>query len=196
MENVKENQNNLHPDNKEFIENITPVASVSTKEKYYLSTVYEDVVYDNDDNLELVAARYILRNVKTHEMKEASKEDLVNFEIVSKDDENDIDDEFTITRDDRYVDVEVSSFSNAFPVIEDKSPLDIQTEGDYYKQGSIQPIEYIHANKMGYVEGCIVKYITRYKFKNDGKDAVKDLKKIKHYVDLLLKLEYGQDNNH
>ena len=100
--------------NKEFTENITPVAPVNTKEKYYLTTVYDDVIDGDDGNLELVAARYILRNVKTNEMKEVSKEDLANFEIVSNDDKDDIDDEFTITTDDRYVDVEMSSFSNVF----------------------------------------------------------------------------------
>lgn len=74
------------------------------------------------------------------------------------------------------------------------SALSTQTEGDYYKQGSIQPIEYIHANNMGYIEGCIVKYITRYKFKNGGVDGLKDLKKIKHYIDLLIELEYNKED--
>lgn len=102
-------------------------------------------------------------------------------------------------KSEKCADVEVSSFSDAFPKInndlEYSDPLDVQVEGDYYKQGGIQPIEYIHSNKLGYIEGCVVKYITRYKFKNNGKDCIKDLKKIKHYIDLLIKLEYGQDNN-
>ena len=60
--------------------------------------------------------------------------------------------------------------------------LAVQVGGNHYKQFKIQPIEFILANNLGYIEGNIVKYICRYKFKN----GVEDLKKIKHYVDLLL----------
>ena len=69
----------------------------------------------------------------------------------------------------------------------DTSALNTQVAGDHYKDMAIQPVVYIHANKMGFMEGCIVKYISRYKEKN-GKQ---DLLKIKHFVDLLLELEYG-----
>ena len=68
------------------------------------------------------------------------------------------------------------------------SALNTMIGGDHYKQGSIQPIEYIYANKLGYIEGCVIKYITRYKLKN-GKE---DLEKIKHYIDLLIELEYSE----
>jgi len=70
----------------------------------------------------------------------------------------------------------------------DASALDTQVAGDHYKDMAIQPVVYIHANKMGFMEGCIVKYISRYKEKN-GKQ---DLLKIKHFVDLLLELEYPE----
>ena len=68
------------------------------------------------------------------------------------------------------------------------SALDTQVAGDHYKDLAIQPVVYIHANKMGFMEGCIVKYISRYKDKN-GKQ---DLLKIKHFVDLLIELEYPE----
>ena len=45
----------------------------------------------------------------------------------------------------------------------------------------IQPIDFILENNLGFVEGCIVKYICRY----DQKGGDEDLKKIKHYCDIL-----------
>lgn len=69
------------------------------------------------------------------------------------------------------------------------NPLEIQVAGSHYKSKGIQPIEYIHANGLNFSEGSIVKYITRWR----DKGGVEDLKKIKHYVDLLIEMErkYG-----
>ena len=63
--------------------------------------------------------------------------------------------------------------------------LETQIGGDHYKNRAIQPVEYIHANGLGYCEGAIVKYITRWR----DKGGREDLEKIKHYVDLLIQLE-------
>ena len=60
--------------------------------------------------------------------------------------------------------------------------LETQIGGDHYKELSIQPIEYILANKLGFCEGNVIKYITRYKSKN----GLEDLKKAKHYIDMLI----------
>ena len=65
------------------------------------------------------------------------------------------------------------------------SALDVQVAGSHYKDKPIQPVEYIHANKLGFLEGCIVKRITRWR----DKDGFRDLEKIKHEVDLLIELE-------
>jgi hypothetical protein len=70
--------------------------------------------------------------------------------------------------------------------MKNKSALNTQVGGAHY-QLKIQPIEYIHKNNLSFIQGNIVKYITRYKDKN-GKQ---DLEKIKHYVDLLIEMEYG-----
>lgn len=59
--------------------------------------------------------------------------------------------------------------------------------GKHYSDLPIQPIRYIYANNLGFIEGNIVKYITRYKDKNKNED----IEKIIHYAKLLLKLEYG-----
>ena len=54
-----------------------------------------------------------------------------------------------------------------------------------------QPAEYCHKNKMGGLESAVVKYVTRYKEKN-GKT---DLEKAIHCIELLIQLEYGDDDN-
>lgn len=69
------------------------------------------------------------------------------------------------------------------------SALDKQVSGKHYKGCNIQPVEYIHANGLGYFEGNVIKYVTRYKDKN-GKA---DLEKAIHYLELLIELEY-KDN--
>lgn len=68
------------------------------------------------------------------------------------------------------------------------SALDTQVAGGHYKHRAIQPVEYIHANGLGFLEGCIVKRITRWRDK-PATDRFEDLRKIKHEVDLLIELE-------
>lgn len=66
-----------------------------------------------------------------------------------------------------------------------KSALDIQVAGNHYKDLAIQPVEYIHANGIGYFEGNVIKYVSRWRAKN----GIKDLEKAKHYIELLIELE-------
>lgn len=65
------------------------------------------------------------------------------------------------------------------------SALQQQVGGDHYRAKGIQPIEYIHANNLGFCEGNVVKYVTRWKEKG-GED---DLRKAIHYLELLIQLE-------
>ena len=69
------------------------------------------------------------------------------------------------------------------------NPLNIQVGGSHYKNFKIQPIEFIQKNNLSFIQGCIIKYICRYKDKN----GLQDLEKIKHYVDLLIQLEYNEE---
>ncbi|MCW1937533.1 DUF3310 domain-containing protein [Pseudomonas sp. MDMC_285] len=46
-------------------------------------------------------------------------------------------------------------------------------------------MEYIHANGIGYFEGNVIKYVSRWRKKN----GIEDLKKAKHYLELLIELE-------
>lgn len=71
-----------------------------------------------------------------------------------------------------------------------KDALDTQVGGNHYKQFVIQPIEFTVKNKLGFCEGNIIKYISRHKFKN----GIEDLKKAKHYIDLLMELEYKNES--
>ncbi|CAB4195538.1 SaV-like [uncultured Caudovirales phage] len=68
------------------------------------------------------------------------------------------------------------------------SALDIQVAGGHYKGKRIQPVEYIHANNLNFLEGCIVKRITRWRDK-PADQRFQDLEKIKHEIDLLIEME-------
>jgi hypothetical protein len=61
-------------------------------------------------------------------------------------------------------------------------PFKHQVGGSHYSRMKIQPTEYIIANEMGFCEGNVIKYVSRYKFKN----GVEDLKKARHYLDMLI----------
>jgi hypothetical protein len=70
-----------------------------------------------------------------------------------------------------------------------KTALDIQEGGNHYKNMKYQPVVFGHNAGLTFLEGNVVKYITRYKFKN----GLEDLKKVKHYIELMLQLVYGRE---
>lgn len=59
---------------------------------------------------------------------------------------------------------------------------DRQVGGDHYQNKVIQPWDYIVANNLGYLEGNVVKYVSRWKEKH----GLEDLKKARHYLDKLI----------
>lgn len=67
--------------------------------------------------------------------------------------------------------------------------LDRQEGGSHYKDLAIQPVEYIHKNNIGYLEGNVIKYITRHKSKNGEQDVRKAI----HYCELILKMQYDTE---
>ena len=71
---------------------------------------------------------------------------------------------------------------------DDKTALNKQEGGSHYKTMAIQPFEYVHANGIGYAEGCVIKYVSRWRKKN----GIADLQKAKHYIELLIELELRQ----
>lgn len=68
-----------------------------------------------------------------------------------------------------------------------RNPLEIQVGGNHYKDFVIQPVEYTMKNKLSFLQGCIIKRISRYNKK--GGKGLQDLKKIQHEVDLIIELE-------
>ena len=59
---------------------------------------------------------------------------------------------------------------------------DIQIGGSHYKDLEIQPIDYIMGNSLGYAEGNVVKYVSRWR----DKGGIEDLRKAKQYIDFLI----------
>lgn len=68
------------------------------------------------------------------------------------------------------------------------SALDTQEGGSHYKDMKIQPVEFITANDLDFLQGNVVKYIARHKAKNGAQDVRKAL----HYCQLILELQYGE----
>lgn len=64
------------------------------------------------------------------------------------------------------------------------SANDKQINGDHYR-GAIQTWDYIVANDLGFLEGNIVKYVTRFRKKN----GIQDLEKAQHYLQKLIEVE-------
>jgi hypothetical protein len=60
-----------------------------------------------------------------------------------------------------------------------------QVAGNHYKNKAIQPWDYIVSNNLGYLEGNIVKYVSRWK----DKGGVDDLKKAQHYLIKLIETQ-------
>lgn len=68
---------------------------------------------------------------------------------------------------------------------------DKEVGGNHYKRMVIQPIEFILKNNLGFCEGNVIKYITRFRHKNGKEDLLKAI----HYIELLIESEYGNDDS-
>jgi hypothetical protein len=61
-----------------------------------------------------------------------------------------------------------------------------QVGGNHYASMAIQPVEFIVANNLTFLEGNVIKYISRHHAKN-GAD---DVRKAIHYCELILRTVY------
>jgi|TARA_R100000084_G_C4642399_1_gene144605 hypothetical protein len=68
-------------------------------------------------------------------------------------------------------------------IFKDSFPQERQVGGSHYKSFNIQPYEFISKNELSFFQGCVVKYVCRYKNKN----GIQDLEKIIHYCELEIK---------
>ena len=66
--------------------------------------------------------------------------------------------------------------------------LGTQISGNHYLGFKIQPVEFINANDMDFLQGSVVKYISRHKLKGRQKDVEKAI----HFCKLILELQYGE----
>lgn len=64
-----------------------------------------------------------------------------------------------------------------------KTANDFQQGGDHYR-AKIQVWDYVVENNIGYLEGNIIKYVSRYKDKN----GIEDLLKAQHYLQKLIEV--------
>ena len=60
----------------------------------------------------------------------------------------------------------------------------LQVGGSHYRDKTIQPWDYIASNNIGYLEGNIVKYVSRWQ----AKGGLEDLKKAQHYLTKLIEV--------
>lgn len=65
------------------------------------------------------------------------------------------------------------------------SALETQVGGSHYKDMAMQPVEFAVKAKLNFIQGSIVKYISRYKNKN-GKQ---DIEKAAHFAKLAIDLD-------
>lgn len=71
------------------------------------------------------------------------------------------------------------------------NPLDIQCGGGHYKDFLIQPVEFINANNLDFLQGNVIKYVCRHK----AKSGVEDINKAIHYLELIKEMQYNEDVN-
>lgn len=69
------------------------------------------------------------------------------------------------------------------------SALDTQVGGGHYREGGIQPVQYIEANDLRFLEASVVKRVTRHN-RATGKGR-QDIEKAIHELQLLLELRYA-----
>ena len=66
-------------------------------------------------------------------------------------------------------------------------PSDNQIGGKHYGNMAIEPVEFAMKNGLDFCQASIIKYVCRFREKN----GIEDLKKAKHYIDILINSEYS-----
>ena len=68
------------------------------------------------------------------------------------------------------------------------NPLNTQEGGGHYKSYPIQPVEFAMKNKLDPCQANVIKYVVRFR----QKGGIEDLRKARHYIELLAQFEYGE----
>ena len=75
-------------------------------------------------------------------------------------------------------------------VIPEPDPTSTQVGGDHYRHYPIQPIDFIQANEIPFVEGCVIEYMCRWQ----DKGGLEDLEKARHFLALKIAYEKNKIN--
>jgi hypothetical protein len=70
---------------------------------------------------------------------------------------------------------------------------DRQVGGGHYKQAAIQPAEFAERNGLSFLEGCVIKRVTRHR--RPGGKGREDIEKAIHELELLLEYQYPIDED-
>lgn len=70
-----------------------------------------------------------------------------------------------------------------------QNPLNHQEGGVHYLGLAIQPVEFIQANKLSFLEGCVIKRVCRHR----NKAGAEDIRKAIHELQLILQMEYPDE---
>ena len=76
-----------------------------------------------------------------------------------------------------------------FRILTDKEDFNDKIKPSYYGTG-IDVIEFCLRNNLTFMQGNVIKYVTRYKSKN----GIEDLEKAKEYIDRLIEFEKRSNN--
>jgi hypothetical protein len=98
-----------------------------------------------------------------------------------------LEEKLTLSYDHANYPIQEVNYSYYMRRTKEAKALKQQVGGQHYKGCKIQPVEYIHANGLDYLEGNVIKYITRHRTKGEGR---KDIEKAIHYAQLILEMEY------
>ena len=71
-----------------------------------------------------------------------------------------------------------------------KTSFGQQVGGSHYVGMPIQPVEYIHKNGIAFIEGSVIKYVSRW----CAKGGIEDLKKARHFLDMLIEMETAMES--
>ena len=74
--------------------------------------------------------------------------------------------------------------------VEEDRSVSKQIGGNHYSKLAIEPVEYILENNLGYLEGNVIKYVTRHRDKN----GLEDIDKAIHYLEMIKEREYDMVN--
>ena len=85
--------------------------------------------------------------------------------------------------------MDTTDFVDPYDKAKPPSALDVQIGGGHYKNMRIQPAEFSELNGLSFLEGCVVKRVSRHK----SAKGYQDICKAVHELRLIARLIYEKD---